>query len=175
MATKAAAIDFSKILSSGIGKETQAQIVAFRKRADEARRAVNHLQNQPTSVDLAHYKNVLKQNQSVVSQAEKILSEFKPVTYDVNAQVKAIESFEATAVKQAQESAAKMEAELKDLKATLGNIEGARPFDQLTTSDVLQARPEIAKTIEEMVKKGKWTVPGYDEKFGNANDAGLAM
>lgn len=60
MATKAAAIDFSKILSSGIGKETQAQIVAFRKRADEARRAVNHLQNQPTSVDLAHYKNVLK-------------------------------------------------------------------------------------------------------------------
>lgn len=60
-----------------------------------------------------------------------------------------------------------MEAELKDLKATLGNIEGARPFDQLTTSDVLQARPEIAKTIEEMVKKGKWTVPGYDEKFGS--------
>jgi len=60
-----------------------------------------------------------------------------------------------------------MEAELKDLKATLGNIEGARPFDQLTTGDVLQARPEIAKTIEEMVKKGKWTVPGYDEKFGS--------
>lgn len=35
----------------------------------------------------------------MVSQAEKILSEFKPVTYDVNAQVKAIESFEATAVR----------------------------------------------------------------------------
>jgi len=39
------------------------------------------------------------QNQSVVSQAEKILSEFKPVTYDVDAQVTAIESFEATAVR----------------------------------------------------------------------------
>ncbi|WFD28214.1 ATP synthase d subunit [Malassezia nana] len=166
MASKAAAIDFSKLLSSGIGKETQAQIVAFRKRADEARRALTGLQSQPTTVDLAHYKSVLK-NQSVVAQAEKILREFKPVTYDVNAQVKAIESFEATAVKQAQESAAKLEAELKDLKATLGNIEGARPFDQLTTGDVLQARPEIAKTIEEMVKKGKWTVPGYDEKFGS--------
>lgn len=60
MATKAAAIDFSKILSSGIGKETQAQIVAFRKRADEARRALANLQNQPTSVDLSHYKSVLK-------------------------------------------------------------------------------------------------------------------
>ena len=57
MATKAAAIDFSKILSSGIGKETQAQIVAFRKRADEARRALANLH---TSVDLSHYKSVLK-------------------------------------------------------------------------------------------------------------------
>ena len=83
-----------------------------------------------------------------MSQAEKIMNEFKPVTYDVNAQVKAIESFESVAVKQAQESSAKLEAELKDLKETLNNIEGARPF-------------------EEMVKKGKWTVPGYDEKFGN--------
>ena len=39
-----------------------------------------------------------------MAQAEKIMNEFKPVTYDVNAQVKAIESFESVAVKQAQES-----------------------------------------------------------------------
>lgn len=70
-------------------------------------------------------------------------------------------------MKQAQESATKLEAELKDLKETLSNIEGARPFDQLTTADVIAARPEIAKTVEEMVKKGKWTLPGYDEKFGS--------
>ena len=38
------------------------------------------------------------QNQAVVSQAEKIVNEFKPVTYDVSAQVKAIESFESVAV-----------------------------------------------------------------------------
>lgn len=102
-----------------------------------------------------------------MAQAEKIMNEFKPVTYDVDAQVKAIESFESVAVKQAQESSAKLEAELKDLKETLNNIEGARPFDQLTVGDVIAARPEIGKTVEEMVKKGKWTVPGYDEKFGN--------
>lgn len=102
-----------------------------------------------------------------MAQAEKLVSGFKPVTYDVSAQVKAIESFESTAVKQAQESATKLEAELKDLKETLNNIEGARPFDQLTTSDVIAARPEIAKTVEEMVKKGKWTLPGYEEKFGS--------
>lgn len=70
-------------------------------------------------------------------------------------------------VKQAEESATKIEAELKDLKETLGNIEGARPFDQLTVTDVINARPEIAKTVEEMVKKGKWTLPGYEEKFGS--------
>ena len=34
----------------------------------------------------------------MVSQAEKIVNEFKPVTYDVSAQVKAIESFESVAV-----------------------------------------------------------------------------
>lgn len=60
-----------------------------------------------------------------------------------------------------------MDAELKDLKETLSNIEGARPFDQLTTTDVINARPEVAKTIEEMLKKGKWSLPGYDEKFGS--------
>lgn len=37
-------------------------------------------------------------NQSVVSQAEKILKDFKPVTYDVSAHLKAIDAFEAKAV-----------------------------------------------------------------------------
>ncbi len=29
--------------------------------------------------------------------------------------------------------------------------------------DVAKARPEITKAVENMVKKGKWTVPGYTE------------
>ena len=37
-------------------------------------------------------------NKAVVDDAEKILKEFKPVTYDVSAQIKAIDSFEAKAV-----------------------------------------------------------------------------
>lgn len=73
----------------------------------------------------------------------------------------------AKQVEQAQATASKIEAELKDLKATLKNIEDARPFDQLTVDDVVAARPEIGRTVDEMVKKGKWTTPGYDEKFGN--------
>ena len=41
MASKAAAVNFHKILSSGIGKETGAQLAAFRKRSEEASRALH--------------------------------------------------------------------------------------------------------------------------------------
>ena len=55
------------------------------------------LKEQRTDVDLAFYKSTLK-NQSVVNQAEKVLKDFKPVTYDVAAHIKAIDAFEAKAV-----------------------------------------------------------------------------
>jgi F-type H+-transporting ATPase subunit d len=48
-------------------------------------------------VDLEHYRSVLK-NKAIVDEAEKLLNGFKPVTYDVNAHVKAIEAFEVKAV-----------------------------------------------------------------------------
>ena len=38
-------------------------------------------------------------NKAVVDEAEKILRDFKPVTYDVSTQIKAIETFEAKAVR----------------------------------------------------------------------------
>ncbi len=47
-------------------------------------------------------------------------------------QLKAIESFESQAVKSAQETKGLVEGELKDLEKTLGNIESARSFDDLT-------------------------------------------
>ncbi|CAO1617396.1 unnamed protein product [Sympodiomycopsis kandeliae] len=163
----AASVNWNQILKSlGLGKNTTAQLQAFRKRSDEARRALAVLQEQKTDVDFSHYRNVLK-NQAVIDQAEKIVKEFKPVNYDVNAQIKAIDAFEGKATEQAKATEQKIATELKDLKATLDNIQSARPFDQLTTTDMIAARPEIRKTVEEMVKKGKWTVPGYDEKFGN--------
>jgi len=109
---------------------------------------------------------VLK-NKAIVDEAEKILSDFKPVTYDVTAHVKAIETFETKAVAKAKETEAQIDVELKDLQATLANIEDARPFEDLTVDDVGQAHPRILEAVETMVKKGKWTVPGYKEKFGD--------
>lgn len=77
--------------------ETIASLQAFRKRHSEAQRLQNHYATQPTTVDIAHYRSVLR-NKGIVDEAEKLLREFKPVTYDVNAHVKAIEAFEAKAV-----------------------------------------------------------------------------
>lgn len=57
---------------------------------------------------------------------------FKPKMYDVQRQIKAIETFEAQAVKSAVETKGKVDAELKDLEGTLGNIESARPFEEIT-------------------------------------------
>lgn len=47
-------------------------------------------------------------------------------------QIKAIEGFEATAIKSAEETKGQVEKELKDLEATLQNIQGARAFEDLT-------------------------------------------
>ncbi|KAL0949819.1 hypothetical protein HGRIS_009854 [Hohenbuehelia grisea] len=171
MASKAvaAAVDFSRVYSSlGLGKETISALQAFRKRHSEAQRIHAQLANQPTTVDIAHYRDVLK-NKAIVDEAEKLLKEFKPVTYDVGAHVKTIETFEAKAVAKAKETEQKIDVELKELQATLANIEDARPFEDLTVEDVGAAHPRIVEAVETMLKKGKWTVPGYKEKFGDLN------
>ena len=91
-------------------------------------------------------------------------------------------------IAKAKETEAQIDVELKDLQETLSNIQDARPFEDLTVSpptsafthlslrmgaaklqveEVGQAHPRILETVENMVKKGKWTVPGYKEKFGD--------
>ncbi|EJD53912.1 mitochondrial ATP synthase [Auricularia subglabra TFB-10046 SS5] len=170
MASKAAAsaaIDFPRLINNlKLGRETVAALQAFRKRHHDAQLARNTLASQPTTLDLEYYRSVLK-NQAVVDQAEKILRDFKPVTYDVGAHVKAIEAFEAKAVEKAEQTVSKIDEELKNLQATLANIEEARPFEDLTVEDVGNAHPQIFKSIDTSLSKGKWTVPGYNEKFGN--------
>jgi len=165
--TAVAAVDFTRIYSTlGLGKETIAALQAFRKRHGEAQRLHAQYASQPTTVDIEHYRSILK-NKAIVDDAAKLLKEFKPVTYDVGAHVKAIEAFESTAVAKAKETVEKVDIELKDLQATLANIEDARPFEDLTVEEVGAAHPRITEAVENMVKKGKWTVPGYKEKFGD--------
>jgi F-type H+-transporting ATPase subunit d len=48
----------------------------------------------------------------------------------------------------------------------LSNIKDARPFEDLTVKEVTEAQPQITKAVETMVKKGKWSVPGYRVSTG---------
>jgi F-type H+-transporting ATPase subunit d len=125
-------LDWAKITSSlGLRGQTAASLQAFKKRNEDARRRVQLLSEQPSKVDFAHYRSILK-NQAVVDEIEKHFSTFKPATYDLARQIKAIEAFEAQAVKNAEETKGRVDLELKDLEKTLENIETARPFEDLT-------------------------------------------
>ena len=118
------------------------------------------LSDQAQQVDFAHYRGLLK-NQSVVDEIENHFRSFKPVTYDVSRQIKAIEAFENQAVKNAEETKGRVDLELRDLEKTLRNIEEARPFEDLTVDEVVAARPDIDERTAQLVSKGRWQVPGY--------------
>lgn len=98
-------------------------------------------------VDLSHYKSILK-NASAVEAAEKALSTFKPVDYDVSKWDKVVDAFEQKAVSQAKDTVQKVDKEESDLKATLSNITEARPFEDLTSDEAAAANPEISKATE---------------------------
>jgi len=160
-------LDWSKLQSSlGLRGTTASSLQAFKKRNDDARRKLQVLQDQPQTVDFGHYRSLLK-NTAVIDEIENHYKNFKPKTYDVNKQIKAIESFEQVAMKNAEETKGKVEVELRSLEKALGDIEGARSWDETTVDEVVQAAPEIDEYTEKLVKKGRWMPPGYQEKFPN--------
>jgi hypothetical protein len=125
-------LDWAKLGTSlGLRGQTATSLAAFKKRNDDARRKVQVLSETPQTVDFAHYRQLLK-NQAIIDELEAHVTAFKPATYDVNRQIKAIEAFEAQAVMSAEETKGKVEAELRSLEKTLENIETARPFEELT-------------------------------------------
>ncbi|KAL8719154.1 MAG: hypothetical protein Q9225_003816 [Loekoesia sp. 1 TL-2023] len=163
----AAKIDWAHITTSlGLKGSTATSLQAFKKRHDDARRKVAALSQQPQTVDFSRYRSTLN-NTAVVDEIEQHFKNFKPVTYDVGRQLKAIEAFEAQAVKSAEETKGKVDQEVGNLEKTLRNIEEARPFEDLTVDEVAAAQPEIDKRTEQLVSKGRWQVPGYKEKFGD--------
>nr|OQO18817.1 hypothetical protein B0A51_12603 [Rachicladosporium sp. CCFEE 5018] len=150
----------------GLKGTTATALQTFKKRNDDARRKVQILAEQPSTVDFSHYRSVLK-NTAIVDDLEKQFSSFQVKKYDVSRQIKALDAFEAQAVKSAEETKTKVDEELKDLEKTLKNIETARPFEDLTVDEVVAARPDIDTRVEQLVSKGRWQVPGYKEKFGD--------
>jgi F-type H+-transporting ATPase subunit d len=133
-------LDWTKLGTQlGLKGNTAAALQSFKKRNDDARRKVTVLSEQAQTVDFQHYRSILK-NQSIIDDIEKQFTAFKPQTYDVGRQVKAIEAFEAQAIKSAEETKSVVDKELGDLEKTLKNIESARPFADLTVVRILQKR-----------------------------------
>jgi len=160
-------LDWQAITTNlGLRGQTVASLQAFKKRNEDARRKVQALSEQPQTVDFKQYRSLLK-NQAVVDEIENHFKTFKPATYDVQRQIKAIETFETQAIKNAEETKGRVDMELKDLEKTLKNIEEARPFDELTVDELVAARPDIDEKTAKLVSKGRWSVPGYKEKFGD--------
>ena len=154
-------LDWSKLGSSlGLRGSTASSLAAFKKRNDDARRKVQVLSDQPQSVDFGHYRSLLK-NTAVIDEIENHYKSFKPKTYDVSKQIKAIESFEQVAMKNAEETKGKVEVELRQLEKALGDIEGARSWDETTVDEVAAAAPEIDEYTSKLVAKGRWMPPGY--------------
>lgn len=70
---------------------------SFRARHSAALNKNSALKATTPSIDLSHYKSVLK-DQQAVQLAEKVLGEFKPVDYDVSKWNGVVEAFEGKAV-----------------------------------------------------------------------------
>lgn len=68
----------------------------------------------------------------MLDEIEQFCGKWKPVTYDVGRQVKAIEAFEAQAVKSAEETRGRVQMEVGGLERTLRNIEEARGWEDLS-------------------------------------------
>lgn len=166
---KAAAtkLNWAQVIKSlGLTGSTASSLTAFKKRNDEAKREIQSLEAQSTQVDFDKYKSVLK-NSAVVEEVRSKVEAFKPVTYDVSKTLKTIDVFEAKAVENAKLTEKSVLEEIEQLNTTLKDIEGARPFDQLTVEDVAKARSDLDEKVNYMIKNGKWEVPGYKEKFGD--------
>ncbi|CAG8467944.1 11650_t:CDS:2 [Cetraspora pellucida] len=163
---RAASIDWSRLtVTLGLKKETITALQAFRKRNEEAKRVVSALKQQKTDIDFENYRNILK-NKAIVNEAEKVLNQFKPTKVDLAGQLKVVEKFEKKAIDYAKNTVNKIDAELGELQATLTNMEQTRPFKDISVDELVKAKPELNDIVEKMVKKGRWTVPGYEEKFG---------
>lgn len=154
-------LDWTKVGTQlGLRGSTASALANFKKRNDDARRRVQVLQEQPTTVDFSHYRSILK-NTAVIDEIEQYYKSFQPKTYDVSKQIKAIESFEQVAIKNAQETKSKVEVELRSLEKALADIEGARSWDETTVDEIAKAEPEVDEYTARLVKGGKWMPPGY--------------
>ncbi|KAL9614564.1 MAG: hypothetical protein Q9167_000933 [Letrouitia subvulpina] len=130
-------IDWNNVTTKlGLKGSTAASLQAFKKRNDDARRKVALLRSQSQTVDFAHYRGSIA-NSAAVNEVEQQFKNFTPKTYDLERQLKMIETFEVQAIKGAEETQSKVNQELRELDVTLKNVMEARPFEEMTVVSLL--------------------------------------
>lgn len=133
-----AKIDWNKLVAIlSLNPQTASTLTAFRKRNVDAHNKFNQLRSSRTEIDFAYYRRTLK-NQAVIDHIEKAAKEFKPLTYDTSGVLAGIQTFEAEAVKSAEETEKKIAEQLVDLEETIKNIDQARPVDELSVRPFLR-------------------------------------
>lgn len=83
----------------------------------------------------------------MVDEIEGHVKGFKPKTYDLGRQLKAIDAFEAQAIKSAQETKEKVDVQVKELEACLKNIREVRGFDELTVVCFFAAHQQCVRIM----------------------------
>lgn len=131
-------LDWNKI-STGLNLkgQTAASLAAFKSRNDEVRRKLSQLNALPQTIDFKAYRDTLK-NTAIVDDIENKLKTFKPKTYDVSKQIKALAAFEVQAVKSAEETKEKVDAELVGLTKCLDDISKVREWEHIELVSIFQ-------------------------------------
>lgn len=84
-----------------------------------------------------------------MNEVEQQFKNFTPKTYDLERQLKMIETFEVQAIKGAEETQSKVDQVLRELNVTLKNVTEARPFEEMTVVSSLPSLvwPEAGRKL----------------------------
>ncbi|OLY83120.1 ATP synthase subunit d, mitochondrial [Smittium mucronatum] len=160
-------VDWPKV-SSVLSKrpEITKSLMSLNKKYQDVDRELSALREQKLDIDFNHYRGILK-NKQIVTEMESKLKNYKITSLDTAPALALLAEFEKNATASATEYASELTVKLSGLKETVDNINNARPVEDMTTADVVEARPETLTEVQEMVSKGEYDVPGYDAKFPN--------
>ncbi|KAJ1499107.1 ATP synthase d subunit [Coelomomyces lativittatus] len=161
------ALDLAKLAAAlKLKQETTQALNAFRKRHEELLRMVGELQESRQSIDFQSYRSILK-NQKIVDEAESVFKNYVPSAFPLEAQFKVIQAFQTISLEKAAETERQLQEQLKDLNETLKNIKEARPVEELSMEDIVQAVPSIDATVTQRSKNHDWIHKDFEKKFGD--------
>lgn len=167
-------VDLGKIINTlKLTGESQARLLQFKKRADDAKIAFVKAQEKANAkIDFAAYKSLLagSSNKNIVSELESYLNNFKPKedTAALKENLDNLSKFEQEALESAKLTEKAVGEKLLLLRNTIANIESAIPVEEVQVHNVLKADPDFELWVMRLNQNGTVTkIPGYTQRFKN--------